>query len=208
MNPGVVSPRCRSPVNRWFSGPAPWPPPCLSPRFASLLRSGTPPMAAGFGRVTSRTLAWRTSTSPTYRSKSEYEDLAFALCPPVGGAPAAWSISSATCPDANGDEAPPAEPLVLSTTHLQWNCCRRTLSGGESALAPGRAPRLLQSWIKNMRRDGRSCPCRNMGAGRSEQRISLTDGQSFALLQSLATHKTSVVLPLLGPLVRLSPVIR
>jgi hypothetical protein len=48
-----------------------------------------------------------------------------------------------------------------------------------------------------MRRDA-LVPVPNRGAGRSDTEVSLTAGQAFALLQSLAAQKTSVFSTLLG----------
>jgi len=42
-----------------------------------------------------------------------------------------------------------------------------------------------------MRRDAGSCPPRNMGAGRSENRVSLTAGNPLRSCRFALTHKTS-----------------
>ena len=94
-------------------------------------------------------------------------------------------------PTEAGDARSP-EPLVLSTNSFldlpegadfNWKEIRAR------SLAEHRAH--LLHLEDTMRRDA-LVPTENRGPGRSESEISLTAGQAFALLQSLATRKTSV----------------
>ena len=168
----------------------------LSPRLHQLPAVWYAADGAGFGQGDLPHLGLAHQYLTHYRLKSEYEDLLSRCALPVA-VRSGLVDQFGNVPDANGDERP-AEPLVLSTNtfmdlpagaDFEWKEIRAR------SLAEHRA--YLQMLDQNMRRDA-LVPAENMGAGRSEQEISLTAGQSFALLQSLATHKTSVFSTLLG----------
>ncbi|PZV02847.1 MAG: hypothetical protein DCF24_01285 [Cyanobium sp.] len=125
-----------------------------------------------------------------YRLKSEYEDLLSRCALPVGvrsGLVDQYGFQRSE----DGEPRPP-EQLVLSTStfmdlpegaDFNWKEIRAR------SLAEHRA--YLTLLDETMRRDA-LVPTQNRGAGRSETEISLTAGQAYALLQSLATQKTSV----------------
>ena len=125
-----------------------------------------------------------------FRLKSEYEDLLSRCALPVGVRTGVVDRLGEV-PTADGDPRP-AEPLVLSTNSFldlpdgadfNWKEIRAR------SLAEHRAH--LLHLEDTMRRDA-LVPTENRGPGRSASEISLTAGQAFALLQSLATRKTSV----------------
>jgi hypothetical protein len=125
-----------------------------------------------------------------FRLKSEYEDLLSRCALPVGVRSGVVDRFGAIATE-EGDARPP-EPLVLSTNSFldlpegadfNWKEIRA------GSLAEHRAH--LLHLEDSMRRDA-LVPTENRGPGRSESEISLTAGQAFALLQSLATRKTSV----------------
>jgi hypothetical protein len=130
-----------------------------------------------------------------YRLKSEYEDLLSRTSLPVGvrsGLVDQYGMR----PTPDGDHHAP-ERLVLSTNtfmdlpdgaDFNWKEIRAR------SLAEHRA--YLVQLEDTMRRDA-LVPSTNRGAGRSEQEVSLTAGQSYALLQSLATQKVSAFSSLL-----------
>lgn len=125
-----------------------------------------------------------------FRLKSEYEDLLSRCALPVGVRTGVVDRLG----DLPGEEGErrPSEPLVLSTNSFldlpdgadfNWKEIRAR------SLAEHRAH--LLHLEDTMRRDA-LVPTENRGPGRSASEISLTAGQAFALLQSLATRKTSV----------------
>ena len=125
-----------------------------------------------------------------FRLKTEYEDLLSRCALPVGVRSGVVDRYG-TVPTEAGDARSP-EPLVLSTNSFldlpegadfNWKEIRAR------SLAEHRAH--LLHLEDTMRRDA-LVPTENRGPGRSESEISLTAGQAFALLQSLATRKTSV----------------
>ena len=125
-----------------------------------------------------------------YRLKSEYEDLLSRCALPVGvrsGLVDQYGFQRSE----DGEPRAP-EQLVLSTStfmdlpegaDFNWKEIRAR------SLAEHRA--YLTLLDETMRRDA-LVPTQNRGAGRSDTEISLTAGQAYALLQSLATQKTSV----------------
>jgi len=125
-----------------------------------------------------------------FRLKSEYEDLLSRCALPVGVRTGVVDRFG-TVESEDGQTTPP-EPLVLSTNSFldlpdgadfNWKEIRAR------SLAEHRAH--LMHLEDTMRRDA-LVPTENRGPGRSATEISLTAGQAFALLQSLATRKTSV----------------
>ncbi|WP_233130158.1 DUF4055 domain-containing protein [Synechococcus sp. 1G10] len=130
-----------------------------------------------------------------YRLKSEYEDLLSRCALPVGvrsGLVDQYGFQRSE----DGEPRAP-EQLVLSTStfmdlpegaDFNWKEIRAR------SLAEHRA--YLAFLDETMRRDA-LVPTQNRGPGKSEQEVSLTAGQAYALLQSLATQKTSVFSTLL-----------
>jgi hypothetical protein len=125
-----------------------------------------------------------------YRLKSEYEDLLSRCALPVGVRSGLVDQYGFQRSEEGEPRAP--EQLVLSTStfmdlpegaDFNWKEIRAR------SLAEHRA--YLTLLDETMRRDA-LVPTQNRGAGRSETEISLTAGQAYALLQSLATQKTSV----------------
>jgi hypothetical protein len=125
-----------------------------------------------------------------YRLKSEYEDLLSRCALPVGVR--SGLVDQYGFQRSEDGEARAPEQLVLSTStfmdlpegaDFNWKEIRAR------SLAEHRA--YLTLLDETMRRDA-LVPTQNRGAGRSETEISLTAGQAYALLQSLATQKTSV----------------
>lgn len=125
-----------------------------------------------------------------YRLKSEYEDLLSRCALPVGVR--SGLVDQYGFQRSEDGEARSPEQLVLSTStfmdlpegaDFNWKEIRAR------SLAEHRA--YLTLLDETMRRDA-LVPTQNRGAGRSETEISLTAGQAYALLQSLATQKTSV----------------
>jgi hypothetical protein len=125
-----------------------------------------------------------------FRLKTEYEDLLSRCALPVGVRTGVVDRYGAA-PGEDGEPRRP-EPLVLSTNSFldlpdgadfNWKEIRAR------SLAEHRA--YLLHLEDTMRRDA-LVASENRGPGRSESEISLTAAQSFALLQSLATRKTSV----------------
>jgi hypothetical protein len=125
-----------------------------------------------------------------YRLKSEYEDLLSRCALPVGvrtGLVDQFGLQR----DEDGAPRPPQQ-LVLSTNtfmdlpdgaDFNWKEIRAR------SLAEHRA--YLTLLDDTMRRDA-LVPSANRGPGKTETEVSLTAGQAYALLQSLATQKTSV----------------
>ncbi len=125
-----------------------------------------------------------------FRLKTEYEDLLSRCALPVGVRTGVVDRYGDVTSD-DGERRSP-EPLVLSTNSFldlpdgadfNWKEIRAR------SLAEHRA--YLLHLEDTMRRDA-LVPTENRGPGRSQSEISLTAGQAFALLQSLATRKTSV----------------
>ncbi len=125
-----------------------------------------------------------------YRLKSEYEDLLSRCALPVGVR--SGLVDQYGFQRSEDGEARAPEQLVLSTStfmdlpegaDFNWKEIRAR------SLAEHRA--YLTLLDETMRRDA-LVPTQNRGAGRSDTEISLTAGQAYALLQSLATQKTSV----------------
>lgn len=125
-----------------------------------------------------------------YRLKSEYEDLLSRCALPVG-VRTGLVDQFGQAQDEHGEPRPP-EPLVLSTNtfmdlpdgaDFNWKEIRAR------SLAEHRA--YLMQLDDAMRRDA-LVPTENRGSGRTETEVSLTAGQSFALLQTLATRKSSM----------------
>ncbi|TVS03626.1 MAG: DUF4055 domain-containing protein [Cyanobium sp. PLM2.Bin73] len=125
-----------------------------------------------------------------FRLKTEYEDLLSRCALPVGVRKGVVDRYGTVQSEEGEARAP--EPLILSTNSFldlpdgadfDWKEIRAR------SLAEHRAH--LLHLEDTMRRDA-LVPTENRGPGRSETEISLTAGQSFALLQSLATRKTSV----------------
>jgi len=131
-----------------------------------------------------------------YRLKSDYEDLLSRCALPVGvrtGLVDQFGYQR----DEDGAGRQP-EQLTLSTStfmdlpegaDFQWKEIRA------QSLAEHRA--YLTLLDETMRRDA-LVPTQNRGAGRSDTEISLCAGQAYALLQSLATQKSSIFSSLLG----------
>ena len=125
-----------------------------------------------------------------YRLKSEYEDLLSRCALPVGvrtGLVDQFGFQRGE----DGEPRPP-EQLVLSTNtfmdlpegaDFNWKEIRAR------SLAEHRA--YLTLLDETMRRDA-LVPTANRGPGKTSEEVSLTAGQAYALLQSLATQKTSV----------------
>ncbi|MCP9889051.1 DUF4055 domain-containing protein [Cyanobium sp. ATX 6A2] len=125
-----------------------------------------------------------------FRLKTEYEDLLSRCALPVGVRTGVVDRYG-TVPSEEGEARQP-EQLVLSTNSFldlpdgadfNWKEIRAR------SLAEHRAH--LLHLEDTMRRDA-LVPTENRGPGRSESEVSLTAGQAFALLQSLAARKTSV----------------
>jgi hypothetical protein len=125
-----------------------------------------------------------------FRLKTEYEDLLSRCALPVGVRTGVVDRYGEVHGE-DGERRSP-EPLVLSTNSFldlpdgadfNWKEIRAR------SLAEHRA--YLLHLEDTMRRDA-LVPSENRGPGRSQSEISLTAGQAFALLQSLATRKTSV----------------
>jgi len=131
-----------------------------------------------------------------YRLKSDYEDLLSRCALPVGvrtGLVDQFGYQR----DEDGAGRQP-EQLTLSTStfmdlpegaDFQWKEIRA------QSLAEHRA--YLTLLDETMHRDA-LVPTQNRGAGRSDSEISLYAGQAYALLQSLATQKSSIFSSLLG----------
>ena len=131
-----------------------------------------------------------------YRLKSDYEDLLSRCALPVGvrtGLVDQFGYQR----DEDGAGRQP-EQLTLSTStfmdlpegaDFQWKEIRA------QSLAEHRA--YLTLLDETMHRDA-LVPTQNRGAGRSDTEISLCAGQAYALLQSLATQKSSIFSSLLG----------
>ena len=131
-----------------------------------------------------------------YRLKSDYEDLLSRCALPVGvrtGLVDQFGYQR----DEDGAGRQP-EQLTLSTStfmdlpegaDFQWKEIRA------QSLAEHRA--YLTLLDETMHRDA-LVPTQNRGAGRSDSEISLCAGQAYALLQSLATQKSSIFSSLLG----------
>ncbi len=125
-----------------------------------------------------------------FRLKTEYEDLLSRCALPVGVRTGVVDRFG-TVANEQGEARQP-EPLVLSTNSFldlpdgadfNWKEIRAR------SLAEHRAH--LLHLEDTMRRDA-LVPTENRGPGRSESEVSLTAGQAFALLQSMAARKTSV----------------
>ncbi len=131
-----------------------------------------------------------------YRLKSDYEDLLSRCALPVGvrtGLVDQFGYQR----DEDGAGRQP-EQLTLSTStfmdlpegaDFQWKEIRA------QSLAEHRS--YLTLLDETMHRDA-LVPTQNRGAGRSDTEISLCAGQAYALLQSLATQKSSIFSSLLG----------
>ena len=131
-----------------------------------------------------------------YRLKSDYEDLLSRCALPVGvrtGLVDQFGYQR----DEDGASRQP-EQLTLSTStfmdlpegaDFQWKDIKA------QSLAEHRA--YLTLLDETMHRDA-LVPTQNRGAGRSDTEISLCAGQAYALLQSLATQKSSIFSSLLG----------
>ena len=131
-----------------------------------------------------------------YRLKSDYEDLLSRCALPVGvrtGLVDQFGYQR----DEDGAGRQP-EQLTLSTStfmdlpegaDFQWKEIQA------QSLAEHRA--YLTLLDETMHRDA-LVPTQNRGAGRSDSEISLCAGQAYALLQSLATQKSSIFSSLLG----------
>ncbi len=131
-----------------------------------------------------------------YRLKSDYEDLLSRCALPVGvrtGLVDQFGYQR----DEDGAGRQP-EQLTLSTStfmdlpegaDFQWKEIRA------QSLAEHRA--YLTLLDETMHRNA-LVPTQNRGAGRSDSEISLCAGQAYALLQSLATQKSSIFSSLLG----------
>ena len=131
-----------------------------------------------------------------YRLKSDYEDLLSRCALPVGvrtGLVDQFGYQR----DEDGAGRQP-EQLTLSTStfmdlpegaDFQWKEIRA------QSLAEHRS--YLTLLDETMHRDA-LVPTQNRGAGRSDSEISLCAGQAYALLQSLATQKSSIFSSLLG----------
>jgi len=166
--------RCDEPVVTTFDG-------SVACRLA-----GTPPMARALARVTSRTWAWRTSTSTTSALKA-YEELLSRTALPVGVRKG--MVDSV----GNGH----AGPVVLGP-----NTCMDLPADVSFEFVVIRARSLAEhrAWLQilddTMRRDA-LIPSKNRGAARTEMEISLTASQSYALLQAMAIQKASLFSTLL-----------
>jgi hypothetical protein len=134
-----------------------------------------------------------------YRLKSEYEDLLSRTALPVGVRTGLVDRYGNELGVADG-AVPARQPAAL---HLSTNTFLDLPEGADfnwkeiraRSLAEHRA--YLAHLDDTMRRDA-LVPVPNRGAGRSDTEVSLTAGQAFALLQSLASQKTSVFSTLLG----------
>ncbi|MCP9819849.1 DUF4055 domain-containing protein [Synechococcus sp. Cruz-9H2] len=125
-----------------------------------------------------------------YRCKSEYEDLLSRTALPVGVR--TGLVDQYGFRRGEDGEQLAADPLVLSTStflDLPEGVSFEWVEIRARSLAEHRAYLVLLD--ETMRRDA-LIPSENRGAGRSETEVSLTAGQSFALLQSMATQKTSL----------------
>ena len=171
-------------------------PPQLVPGLHAIPALWYAPDGAAFGEGDLPHLGLAHQYLTHYRLKSEYEDLLSRCALPVGvrtGLVDEFGYQR----NAEGEQQQQPEPLVLSTNtfmdlpqgaDFNWKEIRAR------SLAEHRA--YLTNLDVTMRRDA-LVPAENQGAGRSEQEISLTAGQSFALLQSLAVLKTSLFSSLL-----------
>lgn len=130
-----------------------------------------------------------------YRCKSEYEDLLSRTALPVGvrkGLVDEYGF----CRDPNGNPSSPQQ-LTLSTNtfmDLPVGVDFEWVEIEAKSLAEHRA--YLELLDDAMRRDA-LIPSQNRGSGRSDTEVSLTAGQSYALLQSLAKQKSSLFSSLL-----------
>jgi len=131
-----------------------------------------------------------------YRLKSDYEDLLSRCALPVGVRTGLVDQFGYQRDEEGAGRQP--EQLTLSTStfmdlpegaDFQWKEIRA------QSLAEHRV--YLTLLDETMHRDA-LVPTQNRGAGRSDTEISLCAGQAYALLQSLATQKSSIFSSLLG----------
>ncbi|MEB3165335.1 MAG: DUF4055 domain-containing protein [Cyanobacteriota bacterium] len=137
-----------------------------------------------------------------YRCKSEYEDLLSRTALPVGVR--TGMVDEYGFRRGEHGEASKPDQLVLSTStfmDLPQGVTFEWVEIRARSLAEHRA--YLQILDDTMRRDA-LIPSQNRGAARTEMEVSLTAGQSYALLQSMATQKTSMFSTLLQQWCRLS----